>query len=86
MEDNLIETLGDCHHTWYYIFSQDSVRADDLKNGGMSKLQKSIEEVNEGHTRDIPEVARNGEFSALSIQTRLEKACSAKGKKSVDCE
>ena len=51
----------------------------------MAKMNKRILEAEKGSVVEIPEVAMMGELSAQSIQTRLEKACSSKGKKSVDC-
>ena len=86
VEDRLIETLQDCERKWYYIFSQDSVRADDFKASSLPKLQKRIAGADAKAVIQIPEVALMGELNAESIQKRLEAACSSRGKKSVDCK
>ena len=86
MEDRLIETLEDCDQRWYYIFSQDFVRTDDFSSTGTPKLRNGISSAERSRVIEIPEVAVMGDLSALSIRTRLEKSCSAKGKKSVDCK
>ena len=85
VENQLIETLQDCDRKWYYIFAQDYVSGDDFKTGEMSKLQKRISGAEKGAVVEIPEVVMMEHLSAEGIQDRLEKACSARGKKSVDC-
>ena len=81
-----MQTLDECDRKWYYIFTQEHVSANDISDGGMPKLQKRVAGAAKGTVVEIPEVNVNGELSAQSIKARLEKACSNKGKKGVECE
>ena len=86
VEDRLIKTLDNCDRKWYYIFTQEHVSASDFKDGALPKMQKRMAGAEKSTVVQIPEVSIRGELSAQRIQSRLEEACSAKGKKSVECE
>lgn len=52
----------------------------------MPKLQRRLVDAERGTVVEIPEVSVKRELDWQSIAARLEKACSKKGKKSVECE
>lgn len=86
VESQLVETLQECDRKWYYVFSQDSVSAQDFRDDGLAKLQGRIADAEKGAVIEISEVANKGRLSAGGVRERLEGACSAKGKKGVECE
>ena len=86
VERQLVETLQGCDRKWYYIFSQNSVSAQDFRDDGMAKLQGRIAGAETGAVVEISEVVTKGRLSAGGVRERLEGACSAKGKKGVECE
>ncbi|KAK5173487.1 uncharacterized protein LTR77_002168 [Saxophila tyrrhenica] len=84
IENRLIDTLSACDKHHYYIFSQDSVAANDLKDDGMPKLQKSLAGTEEGQFLGIPDLVADGGLKVGNVRTRLEEVCGKKGKKEVD--
>ncbi|KAK3700104.1 hypothetical protein LTR37_016107 [Vermiconidia calcicola] len=84
VERQLVETLQGCDRKWYYIFSQNSVSAQDFRDDGMAKLQGRIAGAETGAVVEISEVVTKGRLSAGGVRERLEGACSAKGKKGVE--
>ena len=86
VETKLIETLEECDKKNYYIFTQDGVSASHLRAGAMPKLEKTIANAKDGRVVEIPEIVAQGGLTATSIQALLEKACAAKGKRSLECE
>lgn len=80
----MIETLGQCDKKLYYIFRQPSVSASDFKDGGMSKVQKSIKDAeakDEQVVVQIPEVVGG---ALNKVESRLREACEKSGKKESD--
>ena len=83
LESRIVDSLQQCDKRYYYIFVQDHVQANQLKDS-IPKLQGRIAEAR-SHVVEIPEVVANGGLSAESIVSRLEKACEAKGKSNKAC-
>jgi hypothetical protein len=86
IENRLIETLEPCDKQRYYIFSQVSVRADDLKNERMPRLQGALADIDGAKFMGIPDVVDDGWLKAESVSEKLGKACEARGKKEALCE
>jgi len=62
------------------------VAANDLKDDGMPKLQKSLSGVDGEGFIGIPDLVADGGLRSGSVQARLEEACSGRGKRVVQCE
>lgn len=80
VQDRLIDSLSACDKKWYYIFSQEHVGAEDLKDGAMPKLQRRLAEAGSDRVVQIPEVVQMGDLSAKTVAARLAEACAPDGK------
>jgi hypothetical protein len=81
IESRLIKTLSACDKKSYYIFSQASVTADDLRHDRMPKLQKALGSVDGSKFLGIPDLVDDGFLKSATVAEGIDWECRQVGKK-----